>query len=253
MISVIIPTIHHTDLVKRCVHSFINTVHGLPYEIIVVDDGSSPLIQEKLAKWAASTLHVQFIPKPHNEGFSRTVNIGIQHAKGGDVLLVNNDVFFHESGWIHPMVTAMYNADDIGIVGARLLYPNLKIQHAGVIHAAKGNFDHRYRGFPADYPPALAVEDVNAVTGALMLIRRQLLNQIGLLSEEFFISFEDVDFCYRAKQHKTRVIYCGTACAIHIEGFTRGTTRANKNTYWRQKEREARKIFLMKWGGRTIQ
>lgn len=253
MISVIIPTIHQTDLVKRCVHSFIHTVQGLPYEIIVVDDGSSPPIQEELASWAVSTPQVQFIPKPSNQGFSRTVNMGIQQAKGDNVLLVNNDVFFHDPKWIHHMVTAMSAADNIGIVGARLLYPDLTIQHAGVVHVCKGNFDHRYRRLPADYPPALAVEDVNAVTGALMLIRKQLFDQIGLLSEEFFIAFEDVDFCYRAKQHKARVIYCGTACAIHMEGYTRGTTKANKNMYWRRKEMEARRKFLLKWGGRTIQ
>lgn len=81
MISVIVPTIHHTDLVKHCVHSFIHTVHDLPYEIIVVDDGSSGSIQEELARWAAP-LQVQFIAKPNNNGFSHSVNLGIRHAKG---------------------------------------------------------------------------------------------------------------------------------------------------------------------------
>lgn len=251
MISVIIPTIHHTNLVKQCVHSFVTTVHELPYEIIVVDDGSFSHIQEELDKWAAP-LQVQFIAKPHNEGFSRTVNIGIQHAKGDYVLLVNNDVLFHDPDCLHHMVAAMSSADTVGIVGARLLYPDLTIQHGGVIPTAMGHFDHRYRKQPADYPPALAVEDVNAVTGALMLIRKRLFDQIGLLSEEFFIAFEDVDLCYRAKNHGARVVYCGTACAIHAEGYTRGTTKANKHPYWRQKEREARKKFWMKWGGKII-
>ena len=251
MISVIVPTIHHTDLVKHCVHSFINTVHELPYEIIVVDDGSPAAIQEELARWAAP-LQVQFIAKPHNNGFSHTVNVGIQHAKGQYILLVNNDVIFHEPGWLHHMVATMNSDAAIGIVGARLLYPDMTIQHGGVIPTAKGHFDHRYRRQSADYEPALAVEDMNAVTGALMLIRKQLLDQIGLLSEEFFIAFEDVDLCYRAKMHGFRVVYCGTASAIHAEGYTRGTTKANKNPYWRQKEMEARKKFWVKWGGKII-
>lgn len=265
MISVIIPTIHHTDLVKRCIQSFIDTVDGIPYEIIIVDDGSPPHIQEELANWtastfikselanwAASTMQVQFIPKLHNEGFSRTVNIGIQHAEGDSVLLVNNDVFFHEPEWLNHMITTMYSEDNIGIVGARLLYPNMKIQHGGIVRKKGGDFNHRYRGLPANHPPALVVEDVHAVTGALMLIRRQLLDQIGLLSEEFFIAFEDVDLCYRTKQHKTRVVYCGTTCAIHAEGYTRGNSKKNKNPYWRRKEIEAKRKFWKKWRGVII-
>ncbi|MFW5435438.1 glycosyltransferase family 2 protein [Paenibacillus apiarius] len=251
MISVIVPTIHHTELVKQCIHSFINSVHNLPYELIVVDDGSPPHIQRELADWAAP-LNVHLIAKPSNEGFSRSVNLGIQHSQGQFVLLVNNDVVFHEPGWLQHMLLTMHGSADIGIVGARLLYPNLTIQHGGVVPAHKGHFDHRFRGQAADFQPALAVEDMNAVTGALMLVRRQLFDQIGLFSEEFFIAFEDVDFCYRAKQHGVRVIYCGTACALHLEGYTRGTNKHNKNRYWRQKEMEARKKFWMKWGGSTF-
>ncbi|CAH8717021.1 glycosyltransferase family 2 protein [Paenibacillus thiaminolyticus] len=251
MISLIIPTIHHTDLVKHCVNSFINTAHEA-YEIIVVDDGSPPPIQQDLAAWAAS-MNVRFIPKQTNEGFSRTVNLGLQHAGGTYALVANNDIIFHEPGWLQHMMAAMQLSPDVGIVGARLLYPNMTIQHGGVIQGPKGNFDHRYRFQPADHPPAQAVEDAASVTGALMLIRRDVFDRIGLFSEEFFIAYEDVDFCYRARQHGFRVVYCGAACALHYEGFTRGTTRANKNWYWRVKELEARKKFWVKWGGYHIQ
>ncbi|MGG0814455.1 glycosyltransferase family 2 protein [Paenibacillus alvei] len=253
MISVIIPTVLHTELVKQCVTSFINTVHQLAYEIIIVDDGSTAWIQQDLQAWSDLLPQVRFIGKTANEGFSKTVNCGIQHAQGDYVLIVNNDVVFFEPGWLQHMLVAMNSSPDIGIVGARLLYPNLTIQHGGVVPTQKGHFDHRYRGQEAHYPPAMLIEDVNAVTGALMLVRKHIFSQIGLLSEEFFIAFEDIDLCYRAKQHGIRVIYCGTASAIHVEGATRGTTKANKNPYWRQKEMEARKKFWIKWGGKIIQ
>jgi GT2 family glycosyltransferase len=248
MISVIIPTVNQVDLVKQCAASFMETTSGIPSEVIVVDDGSPPDVQNLLTEWA-NDVRIRFIPKPVNEGFSRSVNRGMEEARGEFVLLANNDIIFHEAGWLNLMLEAMNASQKIGIVGARLLYPNRTIQHAGVFPARNLYFDHRYRGFPAEYPPALAVEEVHAVTGALMLIRKELLADIGLFSEQYFIAFEDVDFCYRAKQNGWKIVYCGKASAIHLEGQTRGTRLSNKNRFWRRKELEARSLFWSKWKG----
>lgn len=248
MISVIIPTVNQIDLVKQCAASFMATTADISYEVIVVDDGSSPDVQKALAEWA-NDARIRFIPKRINEGFSRTVNRGIAEARGQFVLLANNDLIFHEAGWLNLMLDTMNTERKIGIVGARLLYPNRTIQHAGVFPSRNLYFDHRYRGFPADYPPALAVEEVYAVTGALMLIRKELFADIGLLSEQYFIAFEDIDFCCRAKQNGWKIIYCGKAGAIHLEGQTRGTRLSNKNRFWRKKELEARALFWSKWKG----
>lgn len=246
MISIVIPTINHVDLVKQCATSIINSVTRTPFEIIVVDDGSPPPIQQQL-KIFAEEVGIVFIPKPANEGFSCTVNIGISAARGEHVILVNNDIIFHMSGWLENMLEVLESDPTIGIVGARLLYPDQTIQHAGVFPANNRFFEHRFRGFPADYPPALAVENFHAVTGALMLINRKLIEEIGPFSEEYFIAFEDIDFCYRAKQQGWRIVYCGTATAIHLEGKTRGTRLSNKNRFWRAKELEARRKFWTKW------
>lgn len=251
MISVIIPTVNQVDLVKQCVSSFMETTPDIPYEIIVVDDGSSPEVQQSLMEWA-DNLRIQFISKPANEGFSRTVNRGISEARGEFMLLANNDIIFHESGWLNRMLEAMNAEDKVGIAGARLLYPNRTIQHGGVFPTRNLYFNHRYRGRPADYPPALAVEEVHAVTGALMLIRKEVFADIGLFSEEYFIAFEDIDFCYRSKQQGWKIVYCGLASAIHLEGQTRGTRLSNKNRFWRRKELEARAKFWSKWKGRLF-
>jgi len=248
MISVIIPTFNQVDLVKQCYQSFIQTVSETPYEIIIVDDGSPRHIQQALIEWA-NNVSIKCILKPSNRGFSAAVNAGIQEAQGQYVLLVNNDIIFHEPGWLGHMIQTIQLTPQIGIVGARLLYSNHTIQHGGVYHSGRGNFDHRYRFLPGNHPPALAVEDVNAVTGALLLIRKELFQHIGMMSEEYYIAYEDIDLCYRAKQHGWRVIYCGTASAIHLEGQTRGTTSANKNPYWRRKELESKNTFWSKWMG----
>lgn len=251
MISVIIPTINHVDLVKQCVHSLRKTVTDIIYEMIVVDDGSPTHIQDQLKGWA-NVEGVHFIPKPTNGGFSSTVNEGIRKAKGEHFLLINNDIIFQETGWLEKMVKLITSEPRIGIVGARLLYPDQTIQHAGTYPAKNRFFNHRFRGYPADYAPALAVEEFHAVTGALMLIKKEVIEEIGSFSEEFFIAFEDVDFCYRAKQKGWKVMYCGTASAVHLEGKTRGTRLSNKNRIWRRKELEARRLFWQKWGD-TIQ
>ncbi|MCG7410365.1 glycosyltransferase family 2 protein [Paenibacillus sp. ACRRX] len=251
MISLIIPTIHQVDLVQQCVNSFRATINDLPNEIIVVDDGSPPPVQQALSAWAASE-QLRLITRTSNGGFSKTVNEGIAASLGHYVVLANNDIIFEQMGWLSQMLHTMNSSPDIGIVGARLLYPNQTIQHAGVFPSTRGYFDHRYRHQPADYPPALAIEDVNAVTGALMLIRRDVIHTIGLLSDLYFIAYEDVDYCYRARKQGWRVVYCGTASAVHLEGYTRGTTRANKNRYWRHKELEARRLFWATWKGERL-
>jgi len=248
MISVIIPTVNQVDLVKQCYQSFIQTVSETPYEIIIVDDGSPMHIQQALMEWADS-VPIKCILKPSNSGFSAAVNAGIREAQGQCVLLVNNDIVFHEPGWLGHMIQTIQLEPKVGIVGARLLYSNHTIQHGGVFYSGRGNFDHRYRFLPGNHPPALVIEDVNAVTGALMLIRKELFQHIGMLSEEYYIAYEDIDLCYRAKQHGWRIIYCGTASAVHLEGQTRGTTTANKNPFWRRKEMESRAKFWSKWMG----
>ncbi|WP_240967812.1 glycosyltransferase family 2 protein [Paenibacillus aquistagni] len=251
MISAIIPTINHIELVQQCVNSYRATTFDLKSEIIVVDDGSRASVQEALIPWARDN-QVHLIANAVNEGFSKAVNAGIQQSSGDYVILINNDIVFQQPGWLNLMIDTMKQDSRIGIVGARLLYANQTIQHGGVVPSLRGNFDHRYRFQPADYPPALAVEDAHAVTGALMLISRALIDEIGPLSERYFIAYEDVDYCYRAKQHGYRVVYCGTAHAVHLEGYTRGTTKLNKNRYWRHKELEARKLFWSTWRGEQL-
>lgn len=251
MISVIIPTIHHIDLVKQCVDSYRRTAFDLQSEIIIVDDGSDPAIQQELARWAEAE-QVQFIAKPANEGFSKAVNAGIKASSGQYLLLVNNDIIFHQPGWLNIMVHQLDASPDIGIVGAKLLYPDKRIQHGGVYPTSRGYFDHRYRYMPEDHPPACVTEDVIAVTGALMLFRRSMLDTIGHLSEHYFIAFEDIDLCYRARKHGWRIVYCGDACAIHLEGYTRGTTSQNKHPYYYRKEREARQKFWSIWKGERM-
>ncbi|CAM3878180.1 glycosyltransferase [Alicyclobacillus pomorum] len=247
LVSIIIPTFNNVDFPKQCVHSLKNTVESVHFEIIVVDDGSSMDVQRSLQSWSDEA-RVKLVLKPVNEGFSRTVNAGIRMASGEYVLLLNNDVIFNESGWLEKIIETINASPNIGIVGARLLYPDGRIQHAGCYPSAHGWFDHYHRFQPHNYPAAQITTDVPAVTGALMLIRRSVLEDVGFLSEDYFIAFEDIDLCYRARQHGWRTVYCGAASAVHLEGQTRGRDEATKGKFYTVKELESKSIFSKKWG-----
>lgn len=245
--SIIIPTYRQVELVRQCVRSIELTAGDVPYEIVIVDDGSPPDVQQGLETLVSG--RVRLINKADNTGYSSTVNTGIAASNGAYVVTVNSDIVFHEPGWLGRMVRTAEASPNIGIVGARLLYPDGTVQHGGAYPSANRFFDHRYRFMPGDYEPAQAVEDVDAVTGALMLVKRELIDQIGPFSEEYYIAFEDMDMCYRAKSRGWRVIYCGEAAATHLEGKTRGTDFATKSPFLLEKEEQSKQTFWSKWSG----
>ncbi len=244
-VSFVIPTFNQVDLIKQCIQSLKPTIAGKNYEILVIDDGSEAGIQQQLLAWGAQE-NVRVIAKPENQGFSRSVNEGIQAATGRYIMLVNNDILFNQPEWLDHMLNTMKSSPDIGIAGARLLYPDLTIQHGGMVFE-NNCFQHRYRHMPGDLQQAKSVEDNVALTGALFLIEQKLVQDIGLFSEEYFTAYEDVDFCYRARLKGWRVVYCGAAAAIHLEGKTRGNK--SQNNFYEMKEFEARTRFERKWSG----
>ena len=243
VISVIIPTVNQVDLVRRCLDSFFASAPSAiyPYEVIVVDDGSSPEIQQNLQE-ALRAYPARLITKPNNSGFSATVNRGVAASSGRYICLLNNDVTFIQKNWLDIMMREVTRAK-AGVIGPRLLYPDGRIQHGGIIYVPEvGGFDHEYRMHPGDLPAALRTREVLGVTGALMLINRQLWDRLGGMDERFFVGMEDIDFSLRTWEEGWRIYYCGAAVAVHPEGFTRGN-----NPYWQAKGYESGHKFAQKW------
>ena len=161
-----------------------------------------------MAGVAAEQLGMAFVRKDENSGFAATVNVGLEvaRASGADAVLVNADIEFTHAGWLDVMQA---RTDQLGrpaaVVGARLLFPNGLLQHAGVYVSRLGRgFQHRFLHGPGDLPEAL-VPCACPVTGALQLIRHETLVQVGLYDESFGLGFEDVDYCLR-------VFAAGEAC-----------------------------------------
>lgn len=241
--SFIIPTINQTELVNQCVSSLIKYhLNRNDYEIIVVDDGSD----QKTKNYLSDIKDIDvLIFNQSNSGFSSTVNKGIEASKGDVIVLVNNDIIFTKN-ITNSISNALNKEKTIGIVGAKLIYPNGKLQHAGVVRTGVTTFGHIYKNLSPTITQVNEDRYYIAVTGALFAITRKCLTAVGKFNDEFFVACEDVEFCLRAWQSGFKVLYSHNVEAIHIEGFTRGNndaTKLIKGKEWMEKEKAGIKKF----------
>jgi O-antigen biosynthesis protein len=210
-------------------------------QVLVVDDHSPDAELARLAELAAGELGMAFVRKDENSGFSATVNVGLEvaRASGADAVLVNADIEFTQAGWLDVMLRRCdRQGRPAAVVGARLLYPNGLLQHAGVYFSLlERAFAHRFLHGPGNLPEAL-MPCLCPVTGALQLIRHETLMTVGLYDETFGLGFEDVDYCLRVFDAGLDCIYEPGATAIHHESLFRGN--ANQRIDGMQRRSTAR-------------
>jgi GT2 family glycosyltransferase len=238
-VTVVFPTYGDPSFVAEAVASVRRTTRRDRVRIVVADDASAP---EHVAALRAIEGIDELILGDVNVGFAANANRGLRAADPRhDVVLLNADVVALPS-WLECLQRDAYH-DDVGIVGAKLLYPDGRIQHAGVHRnlAEPVWFDHRYRFKPADHGPANVTALVLAVTGACMYVRRETIDRIGLLDERYAMAYEDVDWCLRAWQAGLRVVYSPAATLRHLESVTRGTLVG-------ERERASQAAFWERWG-----
>lgn len=213
-----IKTSAHAKLLNTCVLSINSTTDNA--QILVVDDCSPHEKQaEVLYDYFEKNLeNVSVIRKEENEGFSKTVNVGIEKARQDNlnVVLVNADIEFTDEGWLEEMRNT-----DADIIGALLVYPNSVIQHAGIYFSSfSRNFDHRFKGAPHDLPAAQK-SCFCPVTAALQYVKSDVFDSIGLYDEGFKMGYEDVDFNIRAIEAGFKSIYNPKVKAVHHESVFR--------------------------------
>lgn len=247
--SFIIPTYNNVVLLQKCLES-LRKFH-LEDEVIIVDDASPDERVILFEKYFSQKYNCKLIKNEKNSGFSKTVNAGIRASTGDIVILVNNDVEFITNITCH--LDMVFNDDSaIGIVGGLLFYPDKTIQHAGIlkinVSPQLSYWTHcSWHKFLKNAPEAGISRYMLACTGALLAIRRETLNDIGLLNENFFLAFEDTEICLRAWSNSWKVFYCSDIWAYHHEGATRGNTLEKKKIIngggWLKKELEGHKVF----------
>ncbi len=224
------------EVTAYCVDSLLSTAN---VDVMVIDDGSpSAEWRDMLRKTIDS--HVMWYQKAVNSGFSKTVNIGLKraHKEGQDAILVNADIFFLDDNWLIE-----FRKGTEYVRGAKLIYPNGLIQHAGVYYSLiHRDFNHIYRFAPSTFSKAQN-HRICPVTGALQYITWECLDEVGFYDENFSMSWEDVDYCLQVFQSGNQCEYIPTVNAIHYEAMFRGE-RPQKIKDW---EKESWRYLHEKW------
>lgn len=218
LVSIIVLNYNTLEVLKPCVGSVMaKTTH--PFELIVVDNRS----RDGSLGWAKKNVCIDtVIENRGNYGWCRGNNIGIKKARGKYVLLLNSDTVVRTRGWLKKMVK-IAKQKTVGTVGAKLLYPNGKLQHiGGGIH--KGNPYHPYNRHKANIPAAKKNRVVPYVTGACLLIKKSTIKKVGLLDEGFKLGFGDVDYGLRVVMAGLKNIVCCEAVVTHRWAYTQRKT-----------------------------
>lgn len=223
----IIPTfvtqMNDTEVCRTTVRTLRETV-GDSCDVLLVDDGSPESDLVNRLRGIAAEWDCELVAKERNEGFAKTVNIGLYRALGEqrDAVLVNADMEFTNDRWLVNMAETQDDKGPAPVVGALLLYPHGLIQHAGIFFSLlTREFEHFYRYGPGLLPEA-HVPKACPVTGALQYVRHDTLRELGVYDERFFLGFEDVDYCLRVFDSGRQCIYNPEVTAVHHESFFRG-------------------------------
>ena len=219
--SIIIPVRNRSIFTKACLLAIEKSIRAdrLPYEVIVVDNGSSDDTHVFLTEWSHTRTLARTLRLSENSGFASACNEGARMARGRYIVLLNNDTL-PTPGWLEKMMELAVGDAHVGIVGSKLLFPNGRIQHVGVAFDEAKNPGHIYRGFPPDIRPANLSREYQAVTAACLLIERNLYWSVGGLEEAYENSYEDIDLCLKVRARGYRILLCGNSTVYHFESVS---------------------------------
>ncbi len=247
-VSVVIPVFNKLELTRICIESILKHGAQASFEIIIVDNGSTDGTSKWLKKQAADG-NLKAILNEKNLGFSRGCNVGAEASSGRYILFLNNDMAVSPH-WLDPMVTILDNDPAVGITGAKLLFPDTTIQHAGV--SLVQYEDPQRKGLagmhleykkPSSTPGANQAQYMQIVTGAALMVRQEIFFELAGFSTEFWNGNEDVDLCLRAGEAGWKVVYQPESVITHFESQSgpERWSRVGENV----------KLFNKKWSGRA--
>jgi GT2 family glycosyltransferase len=248
-VSIVIPTKNRTDLLSQCLASLEKATNYDRLEIVIVNNGSTnpdlPGVLDRARKFG----EVIEIIDNGTFNFSRLVNSGVKRASGEIVVMLNDDIEAADPTWLERLVESACKPE-VGAVGARLIYADGAIQHAGVVLGIGGVCGHLWRGMlpeeAAATPFVSLPSERAAVTGACIAIRRAVYELVGGMDEAAFpVTFNDVDLCLRLRAAGYCNVYRGDAVLVHHESQSRGADAASIARS-RRLEVETR-IFVDRW------
>ena len=232
LVSIIIPNKDSRAILERCIDSIVQKTVYPSYEIIIVENNS---VTEDVYSYYETVQRrypmVRVLTWDEEFNYSKINNYGVHEAKGDYLLLLNNDTEVIEPHWLDSML-GFCQRDDVGVVGAKLLYPDDTVQHAGVAMlycpdlSLMGGPVHMFCDLDRDEPGyanrAIFSQDVSMVTGACLLTKRALFDALGGLSEKYRVAYNDVDYCLKVRREGHLVVFDADALLYHYESFSRG-------------------------------
>jgi GT2 family glycosyltransferase len=237
--SIVIPVHNRATITQQCLDALLTEPEDeIDRQLVVVDDGSTDMTPSLLDTYRDRVLVIR------NEtalGFAGACNAGVAAAAGEFLVLLNNDTV-PTAGWLSALVNYAVQHPAAAVVGAKLLFPNDTVQHAGVVIGLNSLPHHIYAGFPADHPATSVSRQFQIVTAACTLFRRGPWQELGGLDMAFRNGWEDVDYCLRAGEAGHEIHYCAESVVYHLESATRSLVsdveRANQELFvsrWRHK------------------
>jgi GT2 family glycosyltransferase len=211
--SVVIPVFNQAALTRQCLRILV--AQGVK-EIIVVDDGSTDSTRQLLDTFRDN---IRVIRHSENRGFATASNDGAASASGDNLVFLNNDTI-PGPGWLEALEAYADNHPQVSVVGSKLLYPDERVQHVGVVICQDGYPRHLYSGFPASHPATVKSRRYQVVTGACMLVRRKAFEEARGFDTGFRNGFEDVDLCLRLGEKGHEIHCCAESVLHHYESVS---------------------------------
>ena len=248
-VSIVIANKDHVEDLERCISSILERTSYLNYEIIIVENNSETKeifeYYESLKKYK----NIQVVTFKGEFNYSAVNNLGVKHATGDYILLLNNDTQVISINWIEELLM-FAQREDVGAVGAKLYYGDKTVQHAGVVlqlgaHRTAGHIHCRQGRDSIGYMGKLCyAQNVSAVTAACLLVSKAKYEEVGGLDENFRVALNDVDFCLKLREKGYLNIFTPYSELYHYESISRGSDLEGANLARLDKEAED---FKTKW------
>jgi GT2 family glycosyltransferase len=223
--TIVIPFRDEPRLTRTCIESIDATRGTGRVDFVLVDNGSVQPETQTLVERLARRDDVQVVADARPFNWSALNNAAVALARGDLLLFLNNDIEARQPGWL-DVLAGQATRPDVGAVGARLLYPDGRLQHCGVVIGVGGAADHLLAGLDGRQPGylnmAICSRECAAVTGACLATRREVFDSLGGFDESLGVDLNDIDYCLRAQREGLKVLYESGAELIHHESPSRG-------------------------------
>ncbi len=247
-VSILIPNKDHVEDLKLCIDTVLRLTTYPNYEIVVIENNSQKKATFDYYKKIEKQDKIKIIYYPGKEyNYSKIINYGVKQVDGTYILQLNNDTELLTPNWLEQFV-GLAQRQDVGIVGAKLYYPDKTIQHAGIIIGINGTAGHILRNLPqnkkAYFFRESIIQNFSAVTGACLFSKKAIYEEVGYMNEKYEVALNDVDFCLKVCEKGYQVIWTPYIELNHFESKSRGyeTTKEQIERYQNET-----KLFKTDW------